>query len=90
VTLVSNAKLARLAKKKLTSWDIRLLRAIEAGKGDWVAFTSDVRYERAIDRLIDWDLLKSVVVDGTDTWVLTPAGKIVCEGESYAKDRNRM
>lgn len=82
MTLASNAKLARLARKKLLPWDIKLLRAISVGRGEWSDFVNDKRYEDALDRLVDWDLTKLV----DEKYVLTPAGKLVLD----AQDDHRM
>lgn len=82
MTGISNAKLARLAIERLNPFDRRLLKVISRGRGAWAAYQTDRRYDAAMRKLIDYDLV-------LDAKTVTVTGRLVLDellGESHGEE----
>jgi hypothetical protein len=77
VSRISNKKLAKLAVKRMTSFECRLLRAIAKGQSEWKEISEHVSYDSAIHRFTEFDLIMPHATE--EKWILTSTGQLALE-----------
>jgi hypothetical protein len=74
MTTISNAKLSRLALKKMSGFEHRILRAVSKNQL-WSDLLDDSRFDDAMDTLLDLNLVER----SKEKWNVTNVGMLVLD-----------